>query len=79
MPVENSLWMFHGLREVDLPAELPIFEGLSHEFDGHPEFDGDCAALCDLFLERHMGLPAISAGNGCSNVTSVYESRREKC
>ena len=73
MPVENSLWMFHGLREVDLPVELPIFEGLSHEFDG------ECAALCDLFLERHVGLPAISAGNGCSNVTSVYESRREKC
>ena len=59
MPIENSLRMFHGLRADDVPVELHIFEGLSHEFDQHAEFGEECAALCDLFLDRHVVNPRV--------------------
>ncbi len=54
---ENSVELFRKLREAGTPAELHLFDGLSHVFDRFPEFGDACAHMADLFLDRHVVNP----------------------
>ena len=59
IPFEASMRLFQKLRDVSVPVELHVFEGLSHVFDRHPEFAEPAAELCDLFLDRHVINPRV--------------------
>ena len=54
IPFDASMRLFQKLRDMRVPVELHLFEGLSHVFDRHPEFAAPGADLCDLFLDRHV-------------------------
>jgi acetyl esterase/lipase len=57
IPFEVSRLTFDVLRSFGVPAELHVLEGLSHVFDRHEEFAEACAAMGDLFLDRHVVQP----------------------
>ncbi len=59
VPLAASQRMFEALRAENVPVELHIMEGVPHAFDRHSEFADSCAALCDLFLERHVVNPRV--------------------
>lgn len=79
-PFYNSVNFFQALREKGVPAELHLFEGLSHVFDRHPEFAAACAELDDLFLDRHVAdpreYPAFVAGRRAPINTPAPEAPR---
>ncbi len=57
IPFSVSLELFERLRAAGVRVEMHILDGLSHVFDRHPEFAEACAAMCDLFLDRHVVEP----------------------
>ncbi len=54
VPVEQSFLMYQALVDAGAKAELHIFEGQPHAFDGAPGFGRQCASLMTLFLARHV-------------------------
>jgi acetyl esterase/lipase len=61
VPVEQSLLMYDGLIKAGAKAELHIFEGVPHAFDRDPALGRQCAALMQLFIARHVAVPAAAA------------------
>jgi acetyl esterase/lipase len=65
---ENSQHLLQVLRDAKVPSELHTFAGVPHEFDMHPEFAENCAALIDFFLERQVlhprTYPPFAPGGG---------------
>ncbi|HWC30495.1 MAG TPA: alpha/beta hydrolase [Dehalococcoidia bacterium] len=59
LPFEGSVNLFNAFRAAGVPAELHLFEGLSHAFDRHPEFLASAVEVCDLFLDRHVVEPRV--------------------
>lgn len=59
IPFDASVLTFQLLRAYGVPAEMHILDGLSHVFDRHPEFAEACAAMGDLFLDRHVVNPRV--------------------
>ena len=59
VPLESSERMFRALRAADVPTELHALEGVPHAFDRHVEFCDSCAAICDMFLDRHVVNPRV--------------------
>jgi len=57
IPFSTSMELFQRLHDAGVRVELHILDGLSHAFDRHPEFAAACAAMCDLFLDRHVVEP----------------------
>ena len=68
IPPENSQRLLQALRDAKVPSELHTFAGVPHEFDMHPEFAEECAALTDFFLEREVlhpkTYPPFAPGGG---------------
>ena len=66
VPVETSQQVYQRLVDTGVKAELHVLEGLSHIFDGHPEFAEAAAVWVDLFLDRHVTnprqIPSMEAG-----------------
>jgi dipeptidyl aminopeptidase/acylaminoacyl peptidase len=56
---EDSVSLFNALRKAGVPAEMHLFDGLSHVFDRHPEFAAPSIEVCDLFLDRHVVEPRV--------------------
>jgi acetyl esterase/lipase len=54
IPPSASEALYAALVEAGVPAELHTFHGVSHEFDRHPEFAEQCAAIADLFLDHQV-------------------------
>ena len=59
IPMESSVRLFDALRAAKVPVEMHAIEGAPHEFDRHAELGEACAALCDLFLDRHVINPRV--------------------
>ena len=68
IPPENSQRLLQVLRAAKVPSELHTFAGVPHEFDMHPEFAENCAALIDFFLDRQVlhprTYPPFAPGGG---------------
>ena len=68
IPPENSQHLLQVLRDAKVPSELHTFAGVPHEFDMHPEFAENCAALIDFFLDRQVlhprTYPPFAPGGG---------------
>lgn len=65
VPVRASFDMYHALNEAGGRAELHIYEGAPHAFDGVPDFGRQCLQLMTLFLDRMVVNPrpvAVDAG-----------------
>lgn len=54
VPDESSVRMYSALRDAGAKAELHIFEGAPHAFDALPLYGRQCAALMQIFLDRHV-------------------------
>ena len=54
IPPAASEALYAALVAAGVPAELHTFHGVSHEFDRHPEFGEQCAAIADLFLDHQV-------------------------
>lgn len=52
IPPSASERMYAALVGNGVPAELHTFHGVPHEFDRHPEFAAQCAAISALFLDH---------------------------
>jgi dipeptidyl aminopeptidase/acylaminoacyl peptidase len=57
--VDASVTLYNALREVQVPAELHVVEGVTHIFDTHLEFAEASAIWIDLFLDRHVVNPRV--------------------
>jgi acetyl esterase/lipase len=64
IPAENSQRLLQALRGAKVPSELHTFDGVSHEFDTHPDFAESCATITDFFVERHFLHPKTYAPFG---------------
>jgi acetyl esterase/lipase len=68
IPPENSQHLLQVLHDAKVPSELHTFAGVPHEFDMHPEFAENCAALIDFFLDRQVlhprTYPPFAPGGG---------------
>jgi acetyl esterase/lipase len=56
-PVEDSLTLYAALREVHVPVELHVIEGVTHIYDTHADLAAASATWIDLFLDRHVANP----------------------
>jgi acetyl esterase/lipase len=54
IPPAASEKLYAALVAAGVPAELHTFHGVSHEFDRHPEFAEQCAALAGLFIDHQV-------------------------
>ncbi|MBV9580164.1 MAG: alpha/beta hydrolase [Chloroflexi bacterium] len=54
---DESLRLYSGLREVKVPVELHLVEGVTHIFDAHADLAEASAVWIDLFLDRHVANP----------------------
>jgi acetyl esterase/lipase len=59
IPFGASVELFEAFRKAGVPAEMHIFDGLSHVFDRHPEFAAPAVEICDLFLDRLVVNPRV--------------------
>jgi acetyl esterase/lipase len=59
IPVEASLKLYNALREVQVPVELHVVEGVTHIFDTHQDLAEASAVWIDLFLDRHVVNPRV--------------------
>jgi len=54
LSVDQSLQLYHALRQVGAPVELHVIEGVTHIFDAHADLAEASAMWIDLFLDRHV-------------------------
>jgi acetyl esterase/lipase len=54
---DESVRMYRALVGTGARAELHIYEGAPHAFDALPDFGRQCAAIMQLFLDRHVVRP----------------------
>ena len=59
IPLESSIQLFDGLRDAGASVELHAIDGAYHAFDRHVELGEACAALADLFIDRHVINPRV--------------------
>lgn len=57
VPVEESVRLYSTLRELHVPVELHVIEGVTHIFDSHADLAQASATWIDLFLDRHVAHP----------------------
>jgi acetyl esterase/lipase len=64
VPVEASLGMYRALIAAGATAELHIYAGQPHAFDGPAAFGRQCAEIMTLFLRRYAvdrAIPSLAA------------------
>ena len=68
IPIDNSITLAKQFRDVNVPVDFHVFEGVPHVFDSNAEFAVLAAQLADLFLDRHVvnprTYPPFQAGGG---------------
>lgn len=57
VPANESVRMYSALVGAGARAELHVYEGAPHAFDATPDFGRQCAAIMQLFLDRHVTRP----------------------